>query len=98
MPQIINMVISRAEYYELLKEINSLKNATASLHESGEVNVSDLHQMGFLVGRLCRLFNFMPQLDKDGDIDTDLDLVTSDDPRSKKNDDSEDEETNGDFH
>ena len=98
MPRKINMVMPRKDYYELLKEINSLKNSTTSLHQSGEVNVSDLHQMGFLVGRLCRLFNFMPQLDKDGDIDTDLDLVTSDDPRSKKNDDSEDEETNGDFH
>ena len=98
MPRKINMVMPRKDYYELLKEINSLKNSTTSLHQSGEVNVSDLHQMGFLVGRLYRLFNFMPQLDKDGDIDMNLDLVTSDDPRSKKNDDSEDEETNGDFH
>tara|TARA_R110002167_G_C12247701_1_gene611582 strand:+ start:210 stop:506 length:297 start_codon:yes stop_codon:yes gene_type:complete len=98
MPRKINMVMPRKDYYELLKEINSLKNAAASLHGSGEVNVSDLHQMGFLVGRLYRLFNFMPQLDKDGDIDMNLDLVTSDDPRSKKNEDSEDEETNGDFH
>lgn len=98
MPRKINMVMPRKDYYELLKEINSLKNATASLHESGDVNVSDLHQMGFLVGRLYRLFNFVPQLDEDGDNDMNLDLVTSDDPRSKKNEDSEDEKNNGDFH
>tara|TARA_R110002167_G_scaffold307192_1_gene511924 strand:- start:246 stop:542 length:297 start_codon:yes stop_codon:yes gene_type:complete len=94
----IEIVIPRTEYYELLQEVNSLKSAVASLHENGDVKVSDLHQLGFLVGRLYRLFSFVPQLDDDGRPCTALNLVTKDDPRAQEETEDSDEETNGDFH
>ena len=94
----IEIVIPRTEYYELLQEVNSLKSAVASLHENGDMRVSDLHQLGFLVGRLYRLFSFVPQLDDDGHSCTSLNLVTKDDPRAQEETEDSDEETNGDIH
>lgn len=94
----IEIVIPRTEYYELLQEVNSLKSAVTSLHENGDVKVSDLHQLGFLVSRLYRLFSFVPQLDDDGHPCMPLGLVTKDDPRAQEETEDSDEESNGDFH
>jgi hypothetical protein len=97
-PKKIEIVIPRTEYYELLREVNSLKSAVASLHENGDMTVSELHQLGFLVSRLYRLFSFVPQIDNDGHPCLSLDLVTQDDPRAQEETEGSDEETNGDFH
>ena len=57
----IEIVIPRTEYYELLQEVNSLKSAVASLHENGDVKVSDLQLDND--GRPCTALNLVTKDD-----------------------------------